>query len=242
MLLFPNFSLRRSAYWATSPRAKESTVRLSGVMNAARSLALKMADSFYDGERTAQTDLVNGLINSATDLLNTTYDDIHVFGGHQSSDPPYEIDGNGAMVYNGDSGQMQLDLSDGGRGFVTVNPEDNFNGNGGGENILQLLIDLRDQMQANSQAGVGATLNRFELAVSQLSRTASEIGTHYQQIDVHDGINEVQDVELERLRSTIEDTNYAEAATNMTMRQTAYQASLAATARVQSLSLLSFMR
>ena len=41
-------------------------------------------------------------------------------------------------------------------------------------------------------------------------------------------MNEVQDVELERLRSTIEDTDYAEAAATMSLRQTAYQASLAA--------------
>jgi flagellin-like hook-associated protein FlgL len=68
------------------------------------------------------------------------------------------------------------------------------------------------------------------------------VGTLDQRLEVHERINEVQDIELERLRSTIEDTNFAEAAAEMSLRQTAYQASLAATARVQGLSLLNYMR
>ena len=92
------------------------------------------------------------------------------------------------------------------------------------------------------QAGVAATLSTFEAAVSQLSSASAVVGTLDQRLEVHERINEVQDIELERLRSTIEDTNFAEAAAEMSLRQTAYQASLAATARVQGLSLLNYMR
>ena len=223
-------------------RAESAVVALSGVINSARSLALKMSDSFYDGERTSQVDLASGLIDSGLNLLNTTYDDMHIFGGHQNASPPYELDGGGLAQYNGDGGLMELDVSEGGRSFVTLDPATHFNGAGGGEDLLGLLVELRDQMSADSQVGVAATLNRFEVAVSQLSRSAAAIGTLYQRLDVHEGINEVQDVELGRLRSTIEDTDYAEAAATLSLRQTAYQASLAATARVQGLSLLNFMR
>ena len=222
-------------------RAESAVVALTGVINSARSLALKMSDSFYDGERTGQVDLSNGLIDSALDLLNTTYDDMYIFGGHANDQPPYELN-NGAAQFNGNDGLMQLDVSDGARSQVTINAEVHFNGNGGGEDVLALLIELRDQMAADSQAGVAATLDRFENAVAQISQTASELGTLYQRLEVHERVNEVQDVELERLRSTIEDTDYAEAAATMSLRQTAYQASLAATARVQGMSLLNFMR
>jgi len=222
-------------------RAESAVVALTGVINSARSLALKMSDSFYDGERTGQVDLSNGLIDSALDLLNTTYDDMYIFGGHANDQPPYELN-NGAAQFNGNDGLMQLDVSDGARSQVTINAEVHFNGNGGGEDVLALLIELRDQMAADSQAGVAATLDRFETAVAQMSQTASELGTLYQRLEVHERVNEVQDVELERLRSTIEDTDYAEAAATMSLRQTAYQASLAATARVQGMSLLNFMR
>ena len=222
-------------------RAESAVVALTGVINSARSLALKMSDSFYDGERAGQVDLSNGLIDSALDLLNTTYDDMYIFGGHANDQPPYELN-NGAAQFNGNDGLMQLDVSDGARSQVTINAEVHFNGNGGGEDVLALLIELRDQMAADSQAGVAATLDRFENAVAQISQTASELGTLYQRLEVHERVNEVQDVELERLRSTIEDTDYAEAAATMSLRQTAYQASLAATARVQGMSLLNFMR
>ena len=224
-------------------RAESAVVAISGVVNSARSLALKMSDSFYDGDRTAQVSLVNGLIDSTLDLLNTTYDDIHIFAGYQSDTPPYQLDNLGNAQYNGDSGLMDLDVSEGARSTVTIDPETNFNGAApGSENILELMVELRTQMAADSQTGVAATLARFETAVAQLSQSAASIGTLYQRLDVHENINEVQDVELERLRSIVEDTDYASAAASMSLRQTAYQASLAATARVQGLSLLNYMR
>jgi flagellar hook-associated protein 3 FlgL len=223
-------------------RAEAAVVALAGVIDAARSLALKMSDSFYDGDRTSQVSSAEGLIDSATDLLNTTYDDMHVFGGYQNARPPYSIDNAGAVQYAGDSGIMELDVSEGARSEVTIDPAVHFNGAGGGVSILELLVELRDQMFVDDQAGVAATLNTFETAVSQLSSASAVIGTLDQRLEVHERINEVQDVELERLRSTIEDTNFAEAAAEMSLRQTAYQASLAATARVQGLSLLNYMR
>ena len=223
-------------------RAESAVVALTGVMNSARSLALKMSDSFYDGERTGQVNLADGLIDPALDLLNTTYDDMYLFGGHQNDQPPYGLDNQGAPQFGGDNGLMRLDVSDGAVSVVTIDAERHFNGGAGGENIMELLVELRQQMSVDSQGGVAATLDRFETAVAQLSQTTSQIGTLYQRLDVHENVNEVQDVELERLRSIIEDTNYADAAATMSLRQTAYQASLAATSRVQGMSLLNFMR
>lgn len=223
-------------------RAEAAVVALAGVIDAARSLALKMSDSFYDGERTGQVSLAEGLIDSATDLLNTTYDDMYIFAGNQNNRPPYSIDNAGVVQYGGDRAIMELDVSEGARSEVTINPAVHFNGAGGGVNILALLVELRDQMLTDSQAGVAATLNTFETAISQLSGASAVVGTLDQRLEVHERINEVQDVELERLRSTIEDTNFAEAAAEMSLRQTAYQASLMATARVQGLSLLNYMR
>ncbi len=223
-------------------RAEAAVVALSSVINSARSLALKMSDSFYDGDRTQQVDLADGLIDSTLDLLNTTYDDMYIFAGHQSTTPPFSLDNAGLPQYAGDQGLMRLDVSEGALSQVTINPETNFNGANGGENILGVLVELREQMRLNDQTGVAATLSRFEVAVAQLSQTSAEIGTLAQRLDVHDGINEVQEIELQRLRSIVEDTDYSEAAAEMSLRQTAYQASLAATARVQGLSLLNFMQ
>ncbi len=223
-------------------RAESAVVAMAGVINSARSLALKMSDSFYDGDRRQQVDQADGLIDSTLDLLNTTYDDMYIFAGHQSTTPPFSLDNAGQAQYVGDNGLMELDVSEGSRSQVTINPEKNFNGDAGGENILGLLVELRERMANDDQPGVGATLARFETAVAQLSQTSAEIGTLAQRLDVHDRINEVQEIELERLRSIVEDTDYAEAAAEMSLRQTAYQASLAATARVQGLSLLNFMQ
>jgi flagellar hook-associated protein 3 FlgL len=223
-------------------RAEAAVVAMAGVVDAARSLALKMSDSFYDGDRVSQVSSADGLIDSTMDLLNTTYDDMYIFGGNQNDRPPYSIDNAGLVQYGGDSGIMELDVSEGAKSAVTIDPASHFNGDGGGVNILAMLVDLRDQMLADSQAGVAATLSTFEAAVSQLSSASAVVGTLDQRLEVHERINEVQDIELERLRSTIEDTNFAEAAAEMSLRQTAYQASLAATARVQGLSLLNYMR
>ena len=224
-------------------RAETAVVSLSDVVDAARSLALQMADSFYDGDRADQVPYATGLVDAAMDLLNTSFDDIYLFGGHQSSAPPYSLDVGGQPVYAGDSGGMELDVSDGARAQVNIDPAQEFNGGGGTrEDIMQLLVDLRDALAADNQGAIGAMTDRFQDAIADLSETVSSLGSRYKKLEVHASINEMQDLELERLRSSIEDTNYAEAASELSLRQTAYQASLASTAQVQGLSLLNYMR
>jgi flagellar hook-associated protein 3 FlgL len=223
-------------------RAEAAVLSLTNALNAGRELALQMADSFFDGERVAQVPYAEGLIDTAINLLNTTYDDMHLFGGNQSSTPPFGLDGNGDPQYIGDSGLMELDGSEGARSRVTIDPDRHFTGSGGGENVLQLMVDLRNHLANDDQASISGLLDRFQTAIHQMSSTEAELGTLYQRLQIHDGINEVQEVELMRLQSEVEDTDFAEAASTLMLRQTAYQANLAATARVQGLSLLNFMR
>ena len=79
-------------------------------------------------------------------------------------------------------------------------------------------------------------------AVNQLGQTRALVGAHANR--VARAITRLEDSQVldEKLRSQLQDLDYAEAATRFTMLQTQLQAALASGAQTNRLSLLDFLR
>lgn len=89
---------------------------------------------------------------------------------------------------------------------------------------INAAIALLDQSMHNilsAQATNGAIMNRFS---STLER------------------NEIQQVEVERLRSNVEDADYATTVSQFALKQTVFNAALQSTARIMQMSLMDFIR
>lgn len=214
------------------------------VLNEARAMAANMSDSFQDGERPGQVDTVQSMIDSFRSLSNSQFDGLFVFGGFQNASPPYQADAVNPnnVVFNGDDGSLEVDVAEGSRVQINVDATSAINGAAaGGIDIFALMVELRDAMTADDQARVQATLDQWELSIDQLTQAQSRLGSRFNRLETHKGVNEVFEVELERTRAVLQDTDFAEAASEFSLRQTAYEASLSSSARVQGLSLLNFM-
>ena len=213
------------------------------VLNDARTTANMMADSFQNGERQSQAETVQSMLDSLKSLANTQFDGLFVFGGHLNATAPYVEDpldlDNVAFV--GDAGVLEVDVGEGSRVRINHNATVGLNGAGGGVDIFALTQQLRDSLSADDQGAVQASLDEWEIAIDQVTQAQSDMGANFQRLQTHKRINEVFKVELERTRSSLQDTDFAEAASELSLRQTAYEASLASSARVQGLSLLNYM-
>tara|TARA_Y100001934_G_scaffold282500_1_gene396522 strand:- start:87 stop:986 length:900 start_codon:yes stop_codon:yes gene_type:complete len=213
------------------------------VLNEARTTATMMADSFQDGERQSQAATVQSMLESMKALANTQFDGLYVFGGHLNASAPY---GNDAVDprnvgFVGDSGALEVDVAEGSRVRINHDATVGLNGADGGINIFRLTEQLRDALEADDQTAVQATLDEWERAIDQVTQAQSDLGANFKRLQTHKNINEVFAVELERTRASLQDTDFAEAASELSLRQTAYEASLASSARVQGLSLLNYM-
>ena len=213
------------------------------VLNEARTTATMMADSFQDGERQSQASTVQSQLQSLQALANSQFDGLYVFGGHLNAEAPYEDDGNNppGIAFIGDSGALDVDVAEGSRVRINADATVGLNGDGGGIDIFALTMQLRDALTADDQTAVQGTLDEWEQAIDQVTQAQSALGANFKRLQTHKNINEIFEVELERTRSSLQDTDFAEAASELTLRQTAYEASLASSARVQGLSLLNYM-
>ena len=213
------------------------------VLNDARTTANMMADSFQNGERQSQAETVQSMLDSLKSLANTQFDGLFVFGGHLNATAPYVEDplDSDNVAFVGDAGVLEVDVGEGSRVRINHNATVGLNGAGGGVDIFALTQQLRDALSADDQVAVQASLDEWETAIDQVTQAQSDMGANFQRLQTHKRINEVFKVELERTRSSLQDTDFAEAASELSLRQTAYEASLASSARVQGLSLLNYM-
>jgi flagellar hook-associated protein 3 FlgL len=210
-------------------------------VNEARQLALRMSDAFYEGKGAEQLPLINSLIETMVDFGNASFDEVYVFAGFANDQPPYATNGVG-VVFSGDGNSFELDTSENSRVQVNSDPTAALNGGGGSVDIFGLMVELRTHLGNNDRSAISGTLDTFETALGQLTDATSQLGARFQQLDHHENVNELRDIDVAQLRSTIQDTDYAEAATTLNVMQTSYEASLASAARMQGMSLLNFMR
>tara|TARA_B000000557_G_scaffold248965_1_gene234005 strand:- start:776 stop:1627 length:852 start_codon:yes stop_codon:yes gene_type:complete len=223
--------------------ANDAYQAIIAVLNDARTTANMMADSFQNGERQSQAETVQSMLDSLKALANTQFDGLFVFGGHLNASAPYIEDPVAPqnIAFIGDDGALEVDVAEGSRVRINHNATVGLNGGNGGVNIFELTEQLRDSLAADDQTAIQNTLDEWEQAIDQVTQAQSDLGANFKRLQTHKQINAVFKVELERTRSSLQDTDFAEAASELSLRQTAYEASLASSARVQGLSLLNYM-
>ncbi len=89
-----------SGYLSASDQSLQT---ISDLLNHTKALLLQgVGDTVSSTERSALADEVSSIIHGAVNAANTTYNGRYLFGGSQSSLPPFEITGDNVVNYQGD--------------------------------------------------------------------------------------------------------------------------------------------
>jgi flagellar hook-associated protein 3 FlgL len=173
-----------------------------------------------------------GLIATA----NAKYLDRPVFGGTTAGGVAYD----GAGTYVGDSGQVTRTVGNNVKVRVDTSGEEAF---GTGVNqLFTVLQGISDSLRANDTAAVGTEMTKLDLTADGMKTTLADVGARYNRV------SQMQETAVDRIltlktqRSDIEDVDLAQAIMEMQLQETAYQAALAATAKVIQPSLMDFLR
>lgn len=173
-----------------------------------------------------------GLIDTA----NTNYLGRPVFGGVTPG--PAAYDATGAFV--GTPGAVNRTINDG--TTIRVDAEGTTAFGPTGNSVFDHLDALSVALRAGDQAGISASISALDADRDRITTTQTEVGSR--QLRVEKAIQAAADDEL-RLRtslSAVENADLPKVIVDLQLQQTAYQASLAATARVMQPSLLDFLR
>lgn len=145
----------------------------------------------------------------------------------------------GAVMYNGDNGQMPREI--GAKLLLSINVTGQRS-DASLRSVFQTLVQLRDDLNANSQSAISADVGAVDTAMDTVLKLRAEAGAKVNRFNfTEQRLLDVQ-IDLKRLLTETEDVDMAETITKFQLEESVYQAALNAGARAIQPSLLDFMR
>jgi flagellar hook-associated protein 3 FlgL len=109
------------------------------------------------------------------------------------------------------------------------------------DGVFNTLLRLRAALEEGNVEDIGRAINQLDVDISRVNFAAAEIGTRLQNLDVIGIRHEDENVQLQSALSQDMDVDLAEAISNLTARQFAFEASLRTAASLLQISLLNFI-
>jgi flagellar hook-associated protein 3 FlgL len=211
-----------------------------------KTLAVQMANGTVGAsERAAAAAQVEGALEQIVSLGNSQVNGQYIFAGTKTDTKPFEIvrDGSGnptGVTYSGNDTPFTIKIGKNTTLEAGHDGEAVF-GNGSPGGIFQALIDFKNFLEANNVAGIEQAMDDLDTDLDHMISTTSAIGTKGVRLDVKEKILEDLKLTYTERRSQLEDADILAAISDVQSRETAYQAALASSAKVMSMSLVDYL-
>jgi flagellar hook-associated protein 3 FlgL len=208
------------------------------VLNKARDLALQglNAGATSDASRHALATEIDNIRDGLIATANTKFLDRPIFGGTTAGGMAYDDAG----AYVGDDGKINRTVGSNTKVRVdTSGPE--FFGTGDNQ-LFDVLQGISDSLAANDTAALTEGLQKLDVTGDQMKSKLSDVGARYNRVSQMKDAATDRILSLKSQRSDVEVVDLPQTIMEMQLQQTAYQAALAATAKVIQPSLMDFLR
>ncbi|MEM7339747.1 MAG: flagellar hook-associated protein FlgL [Actinomycetota bacterium] len=211
-------------------------------LSRAKSLAVQAGNSFTDADtRAAISADIRAIRSEMLVIANSQAAGRMIFAGTANVVEAYDAAG----AYQGDMGLVLRDVdvgetvdvsAPGPTVFGVANPGDPLNGT-----AFEMLDQLAADIDANNTAGVRDGIEAVDAAALRISSVVGRIGARTQQLDAAEIRQGGERENVEARASALRDTDVVEAIVQLRAAQASYEASLSATTRAISRSLLDFL-
>lgn len=211
---------------------------ISTQVNRVRDLTLQAMSSGAAAAPEAREALaveVENIREALIGLANTRYLDRPIFGGTTPGSIAFDDNGN----YVGDNGQVWRTVGDGTRVRVDVTGPEAFGT--GPVQLFNVLSSIADNMRSNANL-LGADLDNLDQAISNIRTHLADVGARANRVINMRQTAEERQLTLKTQLSDVEDIDLPETIMQLKLQEVAYQAALAASARVVQPSLIDFLR
>ncbi len=203
---------------------------------AARSLVLQgMSAGTGPAARQALAAEIRQVSEAIRSDANTAYLNRPVFAGTTGAAVAYPDSGE----FTGDSGQVVRTVGSNTKLAVNVDGKAVFGD--GNDSIFRVLSDIADKLE-NDPAGLTAELGRLDTRADTIRNAQSTVGSRTNQMERMRQAADDMAINVSQSLSDVEDIDLPQTITDLQLQQTAYQAALAAGARVVQPSLIDFLR
>jgi flagellar hook-associated protein 3 FlgL len=207
------------------------------LIQRANELAIEGANGTLDADQRKSIAVeVSQLTEAMAQDAGAKVGDEYVFSGFRVDRAPYQITGPGQVgSYQGDHGVV----------IARVGPASSMQVNLAGDAVFQPAIEALTQLQADLNSGQPvqqATIGQIGDALQNLLQARATVGARANRLTDAKTSQESLITSNQALLSQLEDIDMPSAITELTKRQTTYQASLAVTAKVMQTSLIDYLR
>ena len=220
--------------------------QLTTILTRAKELAVSQATGTATaGTRKSAATEVNQLLAQAVQLSNTKYGNEYLFGGTNSTATPYSVNTAGpaytfAVSATPPVGGRQVEVGAG--QTVTANHDGQTVFGDSTSGVLKSLQDLAAALAGGGQAPVTTSIAAIDVSMQHVQDLFAETGARANQLQITDSNLSALSNALTKHTSDLQDVDLETALTELTGRQTAYQAAMLATAKVAGLSLTDYIK
>lgn len=195
---------------------------------------------------------VDTLREAAVEAANTRFGDGYLFGGDAPDQRPFDAAGIVNPAADSEHGH-QVDI--GGSDWFTTNHdghetfvETNVLGRAGDPSDPAdpgdpgALQKLSEALESGDPDAIASALSDVDAAFDDTQRVLSEVGARTNRLEVARSNVEALDLNLQTLRSDLEDAEIEEAVSQLVGRQMAYQSALLAASKIMSTTLTDYLR
>ncbi len=175
-------------------------------------------------------------------LGNTQIAGKYIFGGFVSDKPPFAADG----TFSGTDDQVNIQIDQG--SYVAINYSGGKLLRGGtppgssGTDVIGVLNNLITALNNNDVSGVSSSISGLDSSLDQMQAAQGDVGARENRLQNAGNILSSTKDYLTQAVSAKQDADLTQVLSNLSTQQTAFQATLAATAKFSQLSLLDYMQ
>ncbi|MGB5760575.1 MAG: flagellar hook-associated protein FlgL [Acidimicrobiales bacterium] len=227
--------------WVAS--ADSALLAVSNNLNRAKTLGVQAGNDILGGvENAALAADIRAVAAEIRTSANTKVSGRAIFAGTADTPDAYDT----ADTYMGDAGVVELTIDTGESVVIGSSGPDVFGVSNGGDpmngSVFEVLNALADAVEIGDTAAVRTGLEAIDIAATRIGEAQGRVGAISQQLDAAGVRHSGERMAVQSTVSKIRDTDVAEAIIRLRSAEAGYEATLAATARGISSSLLDFLR
>jgi flagellar hook-associated protein 3 FlgL len=217
--------------WLTA--SESALTNVQNIISDTKALCVQMANATTgSGQRASAAVSVQNMLDEIVSLANTDVTGNYIFAGSKTDTIPFGQDG----TYNGDNNPFAIKISQNSTVEVGSDGEVVFG------TIFNTMVDLKTALQSNDVSSIQDAIDNLNTNFDDISCKISDVGSKMNRMEIKDKI--FQDLNFsntERL-SKIEDADIAEAIMNVKAAELTYQAALASSSKVMTLTLVDYLK
>jgi len=222
---------------------ESALTQIEDLMSQTKALCVEMASGTKGStERLNAGTVVDGYLQQVLSLANTQVNGRYIFSGTKTDTAPFVYDETGTppVAYQGNDTAFSVKIGKDINVEVGRDGETVF-GDDGSDNIFKTFIDLKTSLEINDVSGIQAAMDELDSHLDTVRTMIANTGGKILRLDAKEQI--IQDLNLtytDRM-SKLEDADLAEAVLDLKSKETAYQAALASSSQVMSMSLVDYL-